>query len=187
MNQPAEQFFLEGLFQKNKGGRLVFFIKTKAPATLLSDLSTLPDDIVRQIFSFLRTPSAECIVRQMFSTQGEHESLESFCLRGTPVHGVIWKNLDGWLVFRRIWFSSQRRADIFYKNNYTIDAREYAGHVSHQLWKEARERVLIYKYNCKNRMTSTKARLRQQLAMNNIFPTLRASRKTLWKLFMALD
>jgi hypothetical protein len=140
MNQPTEQFFLEGLFQINKGGRLVFF--TKAPATPLPDLSKLPEEIVRQILTHLRTPSAECIARQMFLSSGEHET---FYRQRIPVHGIIWKNLNGWLIFRRIWFTKQRR-DRFYKKEYYLEAREYAGHVSHKLWKESRERVLIYKY-----------------------------------------
>jgi hypothetical protein len=89
----------------------------------------------------------------------------SFCRRRNHVHGIIWKNLNGWLIFRQTWFTKQRR-DRFYKKDYTLEKREYGGHVSHQLWKEARERVLIYKYNCKNRMTPTnhKAWLRQQLS-----------------------
>jgi hypothetical protein len=157
MNQPMEQFFLEGLFQINKGVTLVFFTETKPPATPLPDLSKLPEEIVRQIATYLRTPSAEHIARQ------------TFFRREIPVHGIIWKNLDGWLVFRQRQIH-KRRKDLFYKKDYAFDARICWGHVNHQLWKESRERVPIYKYNCKNRMTPTKAWLRQQLAMNNIFP-----------------
>jgi hypothetical protein len=162
---------------------LVFFTEMiKPPATPLPDLSKLPEEIVREMLTYLRTPSAECIACQVFLSSGIHKTL--FRQR-VPVDGIIWKNLNGWLIFRRLW-TTQR--DRIYKKDYYLKAREYAGHVSHKLWKEARERVSRYRFNCKNRMTPTdhKAWLRQQLAMNNICP-LRASRKTLWRLFMALD
>jgi hypothetical protein len=73
MSQRVEKKILEGLFQINKGGKLVFLTESKAPTTPLPDLSKLPEEIVRQIATYLRTPSAECIARHMFLTSGEHE------------------------------------------------------------------------------------------------------------------
>jgi hypothetical protein len=175
---PAD-IIKEILFQINKEGRAERF---KSPTAPLPDFSKLPADIVREILTYLREPSAECIATQLFL---ETELQIPFLRQGVQSYGTIWRNLDGWFIFHRRWTTER---DIVFKTEYTIEAREYAGHLTHKLWKEARERVLIYKYNCKSRMTPTnhKAWLRQQLAMNNICP-IRASRKTLWKLFMALD
>jgi hypothetical protein len=181
-NQP-EQFFLSETFHITGEGRLVFFADTTRPTTPLPDFSKLPEDIVREILTYLREPSAECIATQMFLTTGIHKSVFR---QGVQVYGKTWINLDGRLIYHRLYTIDRGRV---YKKNYDVLESYYGCHLSPKLWKEAHERISKFKYDCKkNKMTPTehKAWLRQQLEMNNICPT-RASRKTQWKLFMALD
>jgi hypothetical protein len=67
MDHPAERFFKgneERCFKIHKGGELVYLVK--ATTTPLPDLSKLPHDIVRLVTTYLRSPSAECIAREMF-------------------------------------------------------------------------------------------------------------------------
>jgi hypothetical protein len=127
MDHPAERFFKwkdtqfdeERCFKIHKGGELVYLARaTTAP---LPDLSKLPQDIVRQISTYVRSPLAECIARELFFNREPG----SFTIRGTYTNGEIWKNLDNWLVFRKYRFTSQRRTDRVYKKDYGIEVREY--------------------------------------------------------------
>jgi hypothetical protein len=173
------QFYMEGRFKiPIEGGVLVFPTDTEVADTPLPDISTLPTDVQRVILSYLRTPSAECIAREFF-------------IKSSKFDQEIYENLDGWLVLRR---SSAlcRRTDRYYQKYYSFHAREYAGHLCHRHWEEARERVSKYKYEDNfshgSRVTPTQhsAWLREQLAANGIFPAPRTRRRILWTLFMAL-
>jgi hypothetical protein len=180
----SERFFLNEPFHITEEGRLVFADTTTRPIAPLPDFSNLPEDVVREIRTYIRAPAAENIATQMFVTTGIHNI--TVFRQGEENYGMIWINLDGWLIYRRLYTIDRGRA---YKRDYTDLEQYYGCHLSPKLWKEAHERISKFKYDCKkNKMTPTehKAWLRQQLEMNNICP-VRASRKTLWKLFMALD
>jgi hypothetical protein len=165
----------ERRFKVHPDRGLVFFTPAPPASKLTPDVSKLPLDVQRLIVTYLRTPFADAVAGGLFQLVGPILANDHF------VCGYLFKNLDGWLIFRFFNFYHNHRMGYFFKKD-DFDFR-YSGHHSRWAMIQAQERSYSFP-----RLTPRNEAvwLREQLALNNIHPFVNTRRKTMWRMFMAL-